>query len=563
MKKNNILLAILFAMFFSSFSQETRTLEVNEIDKKFINFYFQAEKHKLLEEYNQALELYEKCISLLPDESSPYYQISKLYLYLFQDIDNAKYYINQAISLDPENEWYYYELLSIYNIENDLGGQLNTHYKLIEFNSGDLNYYLDAINILIKTKDYREALKLIKKTEKKLGFCNELLIAKKDIYLKQNNLKEAEKIGKQLSSRSPAFFYVLAEIYMHFNDYENAIQAYKMLLETDPNNAKALIALHSIYLNKEDVSGQEKYLIKIADSDQINIEIKKEIFYNLLRTNKYHNYPSFKIIIEKAISVHSKEPLFHLILGDISFKEGNFKEAITHYYSALNSGIIKDEYIYTKLIEIHWQEEKTDSILQVTKIATERFPFTPIFYYYQGIALSNRGEYKSAIEALFKGKEYIFDNDPLISDFYSLIGNSYHELNNNASSDEAYENALKYNPNNTYVLNNYSYYLSRREEKLLLAKEMIVKCISLTIDDPNPSFLDTYAWVLYKLGEHDLAKTQIEKALELNSGSAVIFDHYGDILYSLGLLNQAREQWKRAHHLDEENESIKKKLHIE
>ena len=563
MKKNNILLAILFTMFFSSFSQETRTLEVNETDKKFINFYFQAEKHKLLEEYNQALELYEKCISLLPDESSPYYQISKLYLYLFQDIDNAKYYINQAISLDPENEWYYYELLSIYNVENDLEGQLNTHYKLIEFNSEDLNYYLDAINILIKIKDYREALKLIKKTEKKLGFCNELLIAKKDIYLKQNNLKEAEKIGKQLSRRSPAFFYVLAEIYMHFNDYENAIQAYKMLLETDPNNAKALIALHSIYLNREDVSGQEKYLIKIADSDQINIDIKKEIFYNLLRTNKYHNYPSFKIIIEKAISIHSKEPLFHLILGDISFKEGNFEEAITHYYSALNSGIIKDEYIYTKLIEIHWQEEKTDSILQVTKIATERFPFTPIFYYYQGIALSNRGEYKSAIEALFKGKEYIFDNEPLISDFYSLIGNSYHELKNNTSSDEAYENALKHNPNNTYVLNNYSYYLSRREEKLLLAKEMIVKCISLTIDAPNPSFLDTYAWVLYKLGEYDLAKIQIEKALELNSGSAVIFDHYGDILYSLGLLNQAREQWKRAHHLDGENESIKKKLHIE
>ena len=86
MKKNNILLAILFTMFFSSFSQETRTLEVNETDKKFINFYFQAEKHKLLEEYNQALELYEKCISLLPDESSPYYQISKLYLYLFQDM---------------------------------------------------------------------------------------------------------------------------------------------------------------------------------------------------------------------------------------------------------------------------------------------------------------------------------------------------------------------------------------------------------------------------------------------------------------------------------------------
>ena len=130
-------------------------------------------------------------------------------------------------------------------------------------------------------------------------------------------------------------------------------------------------------------------------------------------------------------------------------------------------------------------------------------------------------------------------------------------------SDQAYENALEHNPNNTYVLNNYSYYLSGREEKLFLAKEMIIKCINLTSNNPNPSFLDTYAWVLHKLGEHDLAKIEIEKALSLEEGSAVIFDHYGDILYSLGLLDDAKIQWQKAHSLDKENLTIKKKLDIE
>lgn len=563
MNTTKIFLGILFGMMLTGFSQSNNLSRVDETEKKFINFYFQAETHKLLEEYNQALELYEKCISLLPDESSPYYQISKLYLYFFQDIDNAKYYINEAIVLSPQNEWYYYELLSIYTIENDLEGQLDTYYKLIEFNSLDLNYYLDAINILIEKKDYRDALKLIKKTEKKLGFCNELLLAQKDIYLKQSNFREAVRVGQQLSKRSPIFFNVLAEIYMHFNDYENAIQAYQKLLDTNPNNANALIALHTIYLNKEDVVSQEKYLAKIADNDMISIEIKKEIFYNLLRTNQYNKYSSFKAIVKKAILLHPKEPLFHLILGDISSKEGSFKQAIKHYYSSLNSGVIKDEYIYTKLIEIHWQEEKTDSVLEVAQMAIERFPFTPTFYYYQGIAFSNKGEHKLVIETLSKGKEYIFDNNSLISDFYSLIGNAHHELKNDSLSDEAYEDALKYNPNNAYVLNNYSYYLSVREEKLLLAKEMIIKCINITSDDPNPSFLDTYAWILYKLEEFDLAKTEIEKALELESESAVIFDHYGDILYSLGFLEQAREQWERALFIDKDNKLIKQKIQIQ
>ena len=170
---------------------------------------------------------------------------------------------------------------------------------------------------------------------------------------------------------------------MHFNDYENAIMAYNKLLETDPNNAKAIIALHAIYSNKEDKKSQEKYLFKIANNDRINLKIKKEIFYNLLLNNKYNTYPSFKQIIEKAITLHPKEQLFNLILGDIYAKEAKYSQAIKHYYSSLHSGVIKDDYIYTKLIEIYWEEENIDSILEVTKTALEKFPFTPMFYYYQ------------------------------------------------------------------------------------------------------------------------------------------------------------------------------------
>ena len=168
-----------------------------------------------------------------------------------------------------------------------------------------------------------------------------------------------------------------------------------------------------------------------------------------------------------------------------------------------------------------------------------------MFYYYQGVAFSNKKEHESSINTLIKGKEFIFDNEPLVSDFYSLIGNAYHELNNHPLSDEAYEKALQHNPNNTYVLNNYSYYLSIREEKLFLAKDMIVKCIELTVNEPNPSFIDTYAWILYKLGEYSLARIEIEKAIELEQNSSVILDHYGDILRALGFVSEAKLQWKK------------------
>ena len=93
-----------------------------------------------------------------------------------------------------------------------------------------------------------------------------------------------------------------------------------------------------------------------------------------------------------------------------------------------------------------------------------------------------------------------------------------------------------------------------------LAKEMIEKCINLTKESPSASFIDTYAWVLYKLGDYGLAKEQIEIALELSKESAVLWDHYGDILHNLGLNKQALLKWQNALKIDSKNKIIEEKI---
>ena len=89
---------------------------------------------------------------------------------------------------------------------------------------------------------------------------------------------------------------------------------------------------------------------------------------------------------------------------------------------------------------------------------------------------------------------------------------------------------------------------------------MIVKCNELTVDNPNPSFLDTYAWVLYKLEEYDLAQTQIIKAIDLQKNSATLFNHYGDILDKLGLVNDALVQWKKSLSINPDDLLVKDKI---
>ena len=158
MNTNQIITILLINIFAFGLSQKNENLptkpqlaengEVTENKKKFIRLYFEAEKNKLLEDYGEAIVKYEKCTSLIPEESAPYYQIAKIYLYVFQELDDADYYIKEAIKLSSENKWYYYEQLSIYRAQNNLEEELNTYYKLIEIDKYNELYYLEVIRIL-------------------------------------------------------------------------------------------------------------------------------------------------------------------------------------------------------------------------------------------------------------------------------------------------------------------------------------------------------------------------------------------------------------------------------
>ena len=83
---------------------------------------------------------------------------------------------------------------------------------------------------------------------------------------------------------------------------------------------------------------------------------------------------------------------------------------------------------------------------------------------------------------------------------------------------------------------------------------------ALEKDPENGAYLDSYGWVLFKLGKMDQAEKKIRKALESLDSDAVVSEHLGDILQAKGRRRQAREYWKKALELDPENEGLKEKL---
>jgi len=105
------------------------------------------------------------------------------------------------------------------------------------------------------------------------------------------------------------------------------------------------------------------------------------------------------------------------------------------------------------------------------------------------------------------------------------------------------------------ALNNYAYYLSLRNERLDLA--MKYSSLTIEIEPDNPSFLDTTAWILYKLGEYGEALKYIEMAYQ-NGGNHryEIVKHYGQILVKLGRVEEAKKYFNHALTLVEDTSTI-------
>jgi Tfp pilus assembly protein PilF len=120
---------------------------------------------------------------------------------------------------------------------------------------------------------------------------------------------------------------------------------------------------------------------------------------------------------------------------------------------------------------------------------------------------------QEAIKVFKKGVVMCGDNDQLQAQFYSSLGDAYHQINRHGASDSSYERALLLKPNDTYVMNNYAYYLSLRQVNLSRAAELSKRSNELSPN--NESFEDTYGWILFRLKNYEEAKSWIEKAISL------------------------------------------------
>jgi tetratricopeptide (TPR) repeat protein len=275
----------------------------------------------------------------------------------------------------------------------------------------------------------------------------------------------------------------------------------------------------------------EKHLRLAFDSPALDIDQAVRILVNYLK-----QLPDPKIaplaldLSAAAVRNHPREAKAYSVAGDVQMQSGRKKEARNTYLQALRYDKSKYQ-LWQQVVLLDAELSQTDSLLVHSDAALELFPNQAPLWFYNGVGHLLKKQPQRAVQALEHGRRLAAGNPDQQSQFDSQLGDAYQELKDYAKSAAAYDAALAVDPNNYGVLNNYSYYLSLRGENLDKAKEMAGRTVQKFPD--NDTYLDTYAWVLYKQKDYAGAKQNLEKALKTTKDASIL-EHYGDVLWQLG-----------------------------
>ena len=112
--------------------------------------------------------------------------------------------------------------------------------------------------------------------------------------------------------------------------------------------------------------------------------------------------------------------------------------------------------------------------------------------------------------------------------------------------------ALRFVPDQPFVLNYLGYSWAEQGRNLVRAKEMIEKAVQQRPNDG--AMIDSLGWVAMRMGDTASAVRLLERAAELEPADATVNGHLGDAYWEAGRRLEAVYQWRRALNLKPEPE---------
>jgi len=455
-------------------------------------------------------------------------------------IKNSNYfsnYLSGNISLQKNDSQKAYSFFG--NIEN-LG-----HYH------SDFN--LKYVEALVNNGKIEEAYIFIKKLDKSyqsLYPYNFILFVhdfKKERYSK---LKNYISLPKQNLSDP-----LLIDLYQFLNIWADLPNK-----NTNDINEK-INRLNSSFKN---ISLTQKILINLYLDNQKNIELYHDEILNKKELGRYNYFylsyyleknkkEKIKEIIDQNIEIGSENLLFKQLFLDV--RENKFHK-IDRFYKRknINHGLEiqvieqlgKEFYWYANFTRLKFltntSSDKQINLLE--NFLNKNDFFMSEKYFELANLLRGNKNYIKSIVLYEKSIELLNAKKSSDWNYYYNLAISQERAGDWDNAEKNFYKALKISPKQAEVLNYLAYSWLEKKINLDQAKEMLIEAVS--ISKGQGYILDSLGWAYFLLKDFDKAEELLQIAYEKEPSEAVIYDHYGDVLWTNGKEIQARYVWQNA-----------------
>ena len=499
--------------------------------------------------YVEAARILDSAVTLDPSSDAAWYYRALCALRM-KDADKAESCFLRALDLDPDNYWYRYRLALLYRMTSRPELTVDIYEKLLSDFPKKSDLYFDLVELYSTQGENEKALNTLREIETVFGMSESIAVYRFSLLMRMQRQEEAYKSLEEYNSRysSPYILSTLAEHQLSMYKDSTALAYYNEALDIAPDYAPAMLGkaetLRMTRKYDEYFDALETFVMSTAENAAGKTDYLSAVIQRSDPKFLRAFTPRMDEIIDKTIQTHPADSNALRLAGVYYYSTGRQQEAKEWLKKNMevNSQSISATAGY---VEFLMMSEDWAELSQEGRNAYRSFPDEVTFLEMASIGDYNLKEFDKVLELCDQVLQAAPADSSKTLRAWSTKGDVYHQLGEPKKAYKSYENALKVNPDYSYVLNNYAYYLSMEGKNLKKALAMSRKTIEAEPD--NSTYLDTYGWILFLMGKPEEAKPHFKHAM-LYGGkeSVVILDHYAEVLFALGEYDRAMVYWNQA-----------------
>ena len=480
--------------------------------------------------------LLDSCRRMMPERSEAYFYLSKLALKQGNDSLKTEM-MRKAAQLDPDNITYKEAMLPEYIDSGEIAKAIGVMEDILAADPERTELLHFMMEIYEYLKIYDKCIEIIQRIETKDGESEDLTLAKIRAYTAMGNDKKVVKEFQSLIKSHPLdseYKTMFGNYLLQKNKRKEALKLYNEVLAEEPENESALISMMDYYRAEGNDSLAAEQRNRLLFSTKTQDDTKQLLLRQFIRESEQATTDSTQVLALFDRMLQQPQTDTSVLETKIAYMQlknmpdDMIKTALTTLLERAPENI----YARSELIQMAWAERDGNEIVRLAKPALEYNADEWRFLYFLGIGYFLNDDYENCVEALTDATTRFDEKDDkeMAVEIYEMKGDALYSLGKKAEAYSAYEKCLSLDPEKTSCLNNYAYYIAENGGDFERAAEMSLKTVKA--EPNNATYLDTYAWILFKQQRYEEAKIYIDlavKNLNKDMDNSVIIEHQKQI----------------------------------